>query len=95
MPTVWCDTAERGVSMRPIGRTVLVSMLPAPPKSTLIYTDGIGTDSITQRAKVVATGDKCQHVEVGDTVLVRTTLGVVVGDLTLFPENACVARVEE
>jgi hypothetical protein len=81
--------------MKPIGRNVLVALLPPPPKSTILFTEGIGTGGITQRGIVKATGAKCQHVTVGDTVLVRTTLGVAIGDLTLFPENACVARVEE
>lgn len=79
--------------MTPIGRNALVEILPERPKSSILYTEGIGTEAITRRAVVKAVGGLCQHVAVGDTVLIRTTLGVQVGNLTLVPENACVARV--
>ena len=79
--------------MTPIGRNALVALLPEPPKSTILYTEGIAPEGITRRAVVQAVGGLCEHVAVGDTVLVRTTLGVQLGDLVLVPENACIAKV--
>jgi hypothetical protein len=81
--------------MTPIGQNVLVRLLPERPRSTILYTEGIAPDQITRRGVVEATGRLCRNVKPGDTVLVRTTLGVSIGDLSLFPENACVATIVE
>lgn len=81
--------------MVPLGKNVLVSLLPEPPRSAILITDGIAPERITRRATVKATGALVQHVSRGETVLVRTTLGVQCGNYLLVPEEACVATIND
>lgn len=80
------------VSPRPIGRTCLVQLLPSPKTSTIL--EVVEPEKITQRGVVTAVGPKCKWVEVGQTYILRVSLGVTIGDLLLVPEVACMAKVE-
>lgn len=75
----------------PLGRQVLVQRLPERPKSTILFTAGIGPDALTTRCTVLQTGPRCRYVKPGDTVLARTSLGRELGDHLLLPEEACLA----
>lgn len=76
----------------PIGRTLLVRVLPAEGKSSIIEVVE-QDDRLTHRAVAEVLGPKCRFVEPGKTYLVRTSLGVPLGDRLLVPEVACLARV--
>lgn len=81
-------------AFQPIGRRVLLALLPEPPKSSLLITEGIAPEGLTRRATVVAAGERCKYVTPGDVVVVRTTTGKTVGDHLVIEEQACVAIVE-
>lgn len=80
--------------MTPLGRNVLLDLLPETPRSTLIYTEGLGAEGLVQRGVIRAVGPRCRYATVGQTVLCRITLGTKVGDHLLLPETACLAEVE-
>ena len=50
-------------------------------------------DRLTHKAVVETRGPKCRYVEEGKTYIVRTSLGVPLGDRLLVPEVACMALI--
>lgn len=82
--------------MTPIGRHVVVRLLPEPPRSTIIHMDHLTPDAMNRRATVVSVGSTCRNVKPGETVVVRLAVGVAIdadGGLYLVPEVACVATI--
>ena len=75
---------------RPIGRTCLVRVLPPEGKSSIIQVVE-QDDRLTHKAVVEVKGPKCRFVEEGQTYIVRTSLGVPMGDRLMVPEVACMA----
>lgn len=82
------------VEARPIGRTCFVSLLPEQHVSPLAAGVPRDSEALVRRGVVTKAGPKCKHVQPGLTYLVRSSLGVVVGDELLLPEVACLALVE-
>ena len=80
--------------LQPLGRRVLLDLLPEPPKSTLLITEGLTPEGLTRRARVVAAGERCKYVQVGDIVVVRTTTGKTVGAQLVIEEQACLATLK-
>lgn len=96
----WDETLERRRDMSnpiltPLGRRVLLTLLPEPPKSTIILDPGLTPEGLTRRGTVLAVGEKCQYVAVGDTVIVRISTGKTVGDQMVIEEQAILATIPE
>lgn len=77
---------------QPVGRTCFVRLRPATAKSTVIEVVELD-DRLVHEADMVRVGPKCKWVVAGRRYLVRSSLGVPVGDLTLLPEVACLAEL--
>lgn len=81
--------------MIPIGRHVIVTLLPEAPASTILYTEGLAPEKLTRRAVVKAVGSLCRHTVPQSVVIVRSNLGTQIGSDLLLPESACLATVTE
>lgn len=87
---------ETGVPMStlmPIGRYVLLQMLPETPASPLLVAS-LAPEGLTRRGTVLAVGGTCKYLRGGEAVIVRITTGKTIGtDQLVIHETACLATV--
>lgn len=77
------------MTLQPLQDYVLVTLLPEPPRSTLLHV--IALPSRAQPAEVVAVGPEVRDVKAGERVLVSRLAGQEVGDKVLLREESVLA----
>jgi co-chaperonin GroES (HSP10) len=79
--------------LEPLGSRVLVRLKPQSGYSGLIIR--VARNESAREAEVIAIGPQVRDAKAGQTVLINSLAGSVVGDEILLPESAIMAYIVE